>query len=765
MAADVDLDALRGFIDESNDSMQTIEADFIALENDPSSREIINRIFRPVHSLKGNSGFFGLTNINKFSHRLENLLDAARKGDLLISRDIIDTLLTGIDFLRKMLDRAVADPTDTVIRPEEQEFLAILERYRTEEVAGSIQSVIDLENLLHSYLDLGLSLQESSLIVNLLGQIAKANGAIRKLIADHAKPAEKSAFSADLLYCHEGRDYTAQLQPFGPVFDCLAAGKPVEQALLHRFSTSLQEVAALFKGNAELTREIDELATLRNFMDDLLMAGSDEFTASARRLLNRIMTAFERKHVSGDSQKLGEILMEQGLVTRDQIESALGKQKKIGELLLEEGALAKADLEKALTIQNKRVLDSHLKQGAPAESVKTIRIDQDKLDSFANSVGELFIGLDSVNYVRKLLEEAHAEFALLARFDSAVATLDERVERLHNNIMDIRRVPVKNLFQRFPRVVRQLAVSLGKEIKFRELGEETVIDKDLLEAIENPLVHILRNSVDHGLETPEVRKQSDKPAEGLLELTASSDENNVYITVRDDGRGIDPQKMKESAIQKGFLSRQEAEQLTENECINLIFKPGFSTAAKVSDVSGRGVGMDVVMAGLRASNGAIEVDSTVGSGTTVRLIIPLTKTLVTKDAMIAEAGGQRYVIPSDDITTVIETENIIPLLAADNCIAYDNAILRLIDLNLFFYPSQRTGADRPEGRQVILVCKEHRIALRVDHIVSYQKVVAKEFRAGYRHLRQIAGVCGYTILGNEDIILIVDVKEVAEQGS
>ncbi|MEW6500964.1 MAG: ATP-binding protein [Thermodesulfobacteriota bacterium] len=764
MAGDVDLDALRGFIDESNDSMQTIEADFIELESDPSSPEIINRIFRPVHSLKGNSGFFGLTNINKFSHRLENLLDAARKGELVVSREIIDVLLAGIDYLRKMLDRAAADPSDTALRPEEQEFLTTLERYKPQEMAGSIQSVLDLENLLHSYLDQGLTLQESSLIANLLGQIAKANDGIRKLLAERAKPAEKSAFSPDLLYLHEGRDYTEQLCPFGQVFESLAAGKAVEAKTLDHFAASLQTVATLFKGRAELAKEIDELTSLRNFMDDELMAANGEFTTSARRLLNRIMTAFERRHKSGDSQKLGEILMEQGLVSKEQIDAALGKQKKIGELLVEEGSLAKEDLEKALTIQNKRVLDSHLKQCTPAaEGMKTIRIDQDKLDSFANSVGELFIGLDSVNYVRKLLEEAQTDFATLARFDSAVATLDERVDRLHNNIMSIRRVPVKNLFQRFPRVIRQLAASLGKNIKFTMAGEETVIDKDLLETIENPLVHILRNSVDHGLELPAERKTGGKPDEGLLTLTASSDENNVYITIEDDGHGIDPQKMKEVAVRKGFLTRQQAEQLSESELVNLIFKPGFSSAEKVSDVSGRGVGMDVVMAGLRASNGSILVDSTVGRGTTVRLTIPLTKTLVTKDAMIAEAGDQKYVIPSDDITTVIETDNIIPLLAQDDCIAYDGAILRLIDLHHFFYPGPAEPHHRQE-RQVIVVCAHHQIALRVDHIISHQKVVAKDFAAGYRRLRNIEGVGGYTILGNEEIILIVDVKRVAEQG-
>ena len=328
--------------------------------------------------------------------------------------------------------------------------------------------------------------------------------------------------------------------------------------------------------------------------------------------------------------------------------------------------------------------------------------------------------------------------------------------------MGIRRVPVKSLFQRFPRVIRQLSNSLGKDIKFVMKGEETVIDKDLLETIENPLVHILRNSLDHGLEPPEVRKQKGKPEQGLLEIKAGSDDHNIYLTIKDDGRGIDPQKMKQIAIKKQFLSELEVEKLTDKELVNLIFKPGFSSAEQVSDVSGRGVGMDVVMAGLKASEGVIHVDSTVDAGTTVTLTIPMTKTLVTKEAMIAEAGGQRYVIPSDDITTVIETENIIPLLDEEKCIAYDGSILRLIELDSFFYPETPSSLDG-KGQHFIIVCQEHRVALRVDHIVTHQKVVAKEFTGNFRQLKRVAGINGYTILGNEDILLIVDVKNVAEQ--
>ena len=313
-------------------------------------------------------------------------------------------------------------------------------------------------------------------------------------------------------------------------------------------------------------------------------------------------------------------------------------------------------------------------------------------------------------------------------------------------------------------MVRQLSTSLCKEVHFTINGEETVIDKDLLEKIENPLVHILRNSLDHGLEAPEGRKKSGKPEQGSLTLQARADENNVYIIIEDDGLGIDPRKMKEVALNKGFMTSEELERLSDMELINLVFKPGFSSAEKVSEVSGRGVGMDVVMSGLKECNGTIQLDSTIGKGTTVSLTVPLTKTLVTKDAMLAESGAETYAIPSDEITTVIETENIIPLLAENNCIAYDGAILRLVELNTFFYPKASSTLADPSSKLVV-VCKPHGIGLLVDRILSHQKIVAKEFGDGYKKLQKINGICGYTIMGNDDIILIADIKEIAEHAA
>lgn len=760
MQYDVDPDALRGFIDESNASLQEIEADFIALEKDPGNAELINRIFRPVHSLKGNSGFFGLTNINKFAHRLENLLDACRKGEIHINKKNIDILLAGVEHLQAMLDRAQTNPAEVSFLPEEKTFLARIEAAQPVAPTGSIQSVITLENLLNEFLDLGQDIHAQPLISGLLDQIEKTNIDLASILADKKHTGPRSAFSPACKYFLGDMDFTGQIAQFGLVIEHLENKKSLSKELLLAFAKALAQVSEALQGREAIAGVLDELLAMRNFLDDGLMVASSEYNTLCRNLLNSVIFCFEAKAKTGGT-RLGEILIEQQLVSEAQVSSALSQQKKIGELLVAQGVIQETDLKKALAIQEKRTLDAHIKETKTGEQTKTIRIDQSRLDNFANSVGGLYISLDSLNFLKGQLEADLNNFDLVSRFDGITHALDEQLEKLHASIMSIRRVPIKLLFQRFPKVVRQLSTSLSKDVCFTITGEETIIDKDLLEKIENPLVHILRNSLDHGLETPGERKKSGKQEQGGLTLNARADENNVYITVQDDGCGIDPRKMKEIAMAKGIMPAHELDGLSDHELINLVFRPGFSSAEKVSEVSGRGVGMDVVMSGLRECNGSIRLDSTVGKGTTVSLTVPLTKTLVTMDAMLARSGDETYAIPSDEITTVIETENIIPLLAENHCIAYDGAILRLVELNTFFYPEASPGLVNTRNK-IVVVCKSHGVGLLVDRILSHQKIVAKEFGEGHKKFQKIIGICGYTIMGNDDIFLIADIKEIAE---
>jgi two-component system chemotaxis sensor kinase CheA len=765
MRNEMDIRALQGFLDESNDSLQGIETSFIELENDPANLEIINKIFRPVHSLKGNSGFFGLTNINKFAHRLENLLDTIRKGELLVSKKIVDILLNGVDYLQKMLDRAADDPEDIVLRPEEEAFLATVEECRPEEkAAGTVQSLLSLQQLLEEAMGLGLKIQGNSLLTNLFGQMEKANHELAQFIKASKKAASENVFRAGASYFLGGEDFTHRLKPLAQVLESLRDKKVVTGELATDVVKALQEISATAQGNGDLGEYLDDVTAMANFIDDELMASSDEFYASISHAIQSVLNHFEvRGGVDGGGERLGEILLEQALISPKDLAEALEKQKKVGEILLEEGKLTPEDLKNGLEIQGARAIKA---QGQAArkehEAGKTIRIDQSQLDNFANYVGELFIALDSFNYLRKQMDAAEIQDAIISRFTSTTQSLDELVDKLQESVMGIRKVPVITLFQRFPRVIRELSGILGKDIDFKVQGEETVIDKDLLEKIENPLVHLLRNSVDHGIEIPEIRRAQGKPEKGALELKASVDENYVYLAINDDGAGIDPEKMKKVALKKGFLSEGEVAGLTEKELINLVFRPGFSSAEKVSDVSGRGVGMDVVLSGLKECNGIIQVDSVVNRGTSIKITIPLTKTLVAKDAMIVEVAGRVYAIPSDSITASIkaEKEGWTQLYTEEQSFIYDGSVLQVLDLGSFFYPDLAVGTPPEEQKQVLIVCLEEKLALLVDQVLNHQKIVVKDFSGGYARLHDIKGVSGYTILGNEEVVLILDIQKI-----
>lgn len=756
-----DRDALQGFLDESNESLMGIEKDFIELEHDPGNMEIINRIFRPVHSLKGNSGFFALNNINKFAHRLENLLDFTRQGEIIVCTEVIDVLLRGVEYLQEMLDRAQVDPTDTAISEVEELFLGEVESFQPQAAEGSVESIITLKELLAEFLDRGLSIREHTIISGLLDQIAKANIEIEKLLSSQTPATIESLYHPDSFYFRNDIDFTKPISCLAKVASDLNSQKTISNSLFVAFQEAFAIITECLKEDTNISCHLDTIACRRNFLDDCLMLACHDFTQPLQEAINAVISCFETIPKSDrESQKIGDILVEQEAVNRNQVDMALGKQKKIGELLIEEGAISGTQLQDALTIQDRRILNTNLQKNKSCEGAKTIRIDQRKLDHFADAVGGLYINLDSINYLKKQLEEADVNLDLRTRFDNTAHGLDAQLEQLHTAIMGIRRIPVRTLFQRFPKVIRQLSTTLGKDILFAMQGEETVIDKDLLEKIENPLVHILRNSIDHGLELPEEREQNNKQGQGNLTLSARADETTIHITIKDDGKGIDPAQMKKTAVAKGFLSKAEADALSDQELINLIFKPGFSSAEKISDVSGRGVGMDVVISALKECNGSINVDSLIGEGTTVAIAIPLSKTLVTKDALITKAGDEVYIIPTDDVTAVIESENIIAMLSQENCISYEDELLRLIDLNKYFYP-QAQEASLDHNNKNIVICRDTKVGLIVDEILNNQKIVVKEFPEGYRTIREIEGVSGYTIMGNEEINLIVDVMGVS----
>ena len=656
----VDHEALHEFIDESLEALESVEGGFIKLEKDPGNSEIINAIFRPIHSIKGSSGFFGLTNINKFSHRLENLLDQVRRGELELQRELVDILLQGVETLEQMLLRIRQDPAATTFSPEDELLLLEVENYCPAPVGGTIKTLIELQQLLQDAVAGGVDIYSLGPVGELLNKIERAKGKIAALLS----------------------------------------------------AATSQNAAADSPGRSE--------------------------------------------------DRLGDILVAQQKISREQLDLALSKQKKLGEILMAEGTISPTDLQRAVEQQTSK-LTTFSGGGKTEAADKTIRISQAKIDQFAESIGELFINLDSFNYLKKLLESSETSYELMAKFTGTVSTFDDMVSELHDSVMEIRKVPFNTLVQRFPKVVRQLAASVKKDIDLVVRGEETVIDKDLIEKIENPLVHILRNSIDHGVEPPERRLALGKKRQGLIEISARVDEDFAYITIGDDGAGISPEKMKQVALKKGLAPPEELERYSDNQLINLIFAPGFSSAEKVSDISGRGVGMDVVLSGLRECNGEIDVNSTINRGTTISLKIPLTKTLVAKDAMIIQVAEHLFAIDSRDIDTTIEANvRINELVGEQRTIQVNGKPHRVIDLRGLFFPDEDPKREVGQPPRVFVVSDSLRLALLADQVLSHQKIVVKDFRKSYAKLRTIRGISGYSILGNQDIALIIDFKGLAK---
>lgn len=762
MESQKNIDVLHSFLEESNESLEGIENAFIRLENDPSNMEIIDEIFRPVHSLKGNSGFFDLTNINKFSHRLENLIDFIRHDKLSVNREIIDVLLTGVDFLQKMLDRAYEDPSDVELRPDEEVFLIDrVDKFKPSETAGTLQSALDLQSLLNEASDLGIDLEQNALISKVLNQLEKVNDELRGLITTQKEVAGICVFPEDKQYFYEGNEYSENLKVFNSVYLDLQLKRRIPEDLLNNYLESILLLHEAFHGKKGTERIFRTLKAMSNFFDDQLLVESDEFCDDIGELLKDLQAFFEIKEIPGRAVKsVGEILVDQDKITDEQLSSALDNQKKIGEILVQEGAVDKKDVNEALAIQNKQILS---KEKSGREMTKTIRIDQHKLDDFANSVGELFINIDSFSFLKKQLDENEVDFEISSRFASTISSMDDRVTKLQENIMNIRKVPIDRLFQRLPKIVRQLSNSVGKDIQFVLSGEDTVIDKDLIEKIENPIVHMLRNAIDHGIEDGDTRRKKGKDPRGTIGLSANVDEYYIHLSIIDDGGGIDPQKMKLIALKNNFMPASELDYLTDKELVNLIFKAGFSTAETISDISGRGVGMDVVLSSINECNGTVDVDSSIDEGTTVSIRIPLTKTLVTKDALIIESSGQFFAIPSDEITTTLYADvNFGSILSKEKIVSYNDTTHNVICLNNFFY-SLNKKQDEKKDDQVLVVCSNFKAAFLVDRMFNHQKIVLKNFTRGLKQFGDVPGISGYTLLGNEDIVLVVDIEDVVKQ--
>ncbi|MEY4528714.1 MAG: chemotaxis sensory histidine kinase [Nitrospirota bacterium] len=613
---------LNDFLTETTEMIDGLDQKFVELETQPDNKDLLNEIFRAMHSMKGSAGFLGFNHLVDVTHRAESILNKLRQGEMAVVPEIITVILETVDTVKLIMSDIRAKGTDVNIPVE------AMAKKLDDVLAGNIGA---------------------------------------------SAPAPAAA-------------------PVMPTASQTPATAPVPPA-----------------------------------------------TAPA---------------TEAPAPQLGEILVNEGLATKEQVFDALTAQSKqgdakqpLGELLIQAKAITEKALDQALQKQEKP---------AKGEEDATIRVETRRLDSVMNLVGELVLGRNRLIKIGGVLEQTHETDPQVRALSETLTQLNLVTTDLQLAVMKTRMLPIKKVMAKLPRMVRDLSSKLGKQVRLETHGEETELDKSVADEIGDPLVHLVRNAIDHGIEMPTERHAANKPTEGILRIAASQEGNSIVIRIQDDGKGIALSKIKAKALSKGLISEAELAGMEPREVVNLIFLPGFSTAEKVTDVSGRGVGMDVVRTNIRKMNGTVEIESEEGKGSLITIKLPLTIAII--QALMVEVERATFAIP---LSSVIEAVRIskseIKTINGREVLHLRDRVLPLIRLaKEFEIPTEQ---ERDRFYVVVAALGDRRIGVVVDELRSQEEVVIKSI---WDYLDSIKGISGATITGEGKVVLILDISELVE---
>jgi two-component system, chemotaxis family, sensor kinase CheA len=574
------------FITESSELMDHVIQDIVTIEQS-QDEEMINGIFRAVHTIKGTSSFLGFNSLSELAHKAEDVLGSVRKGEMTIDQETADILLESFDLIKMIID--------------------------------------DI----------------------------RSNG--------------------------------TEKQNTAPV---------------------IEKLKGLMEGNKEKPAAPVE-----------------------------------------EKKKIGEILLEEKILTKSELDDVLKKQKKdkdkkVGEIVVEEKLATEGQVKNVLT-----------KQKTPNKEEQSIRIDVKKLDELMNLVGELVLGKNRLILVNSLAKKEDTNEVVFDNLADITNYIEAITNELQLSVMRARLVPISKVFNKIPRMVRDLCGEFKKDIELKVEGEETELDRSLIEALVDPMVHIIRNSVDHGIEIPDEREKKGKSRKGLLSIKAYNEGNHVIIDIFDDGKGINLQAVKDKVKEKGLMTESELASLSQKEAMNLVFIPGLSTAQKVSSVSGRGVGMDVVKTNIEKMNGQATIDSEEGQWTKLTIKLPLT--LAIMRALIVRVEDELFAIPLNTVTELVKLkEGLIKTVDKNEVMVLRKAVIPLVDLLRTF---SITKEEKKDGYVIICNIGEKTVGIKVHSVVGQEEVVIKPLG---EFLKNIKGISGATIRGDGKVILILDIPSV-----
>lgn len=693
------------FFEEAAEHLTTIEDGLLQLEQRPQDLDLLNRIFRAAHSIKGNSGMFGLTTVGQFTHKMESLLDRLRNGQMSVTLAIADLLLRSTDCLKGLIDASKGGPAvdDAVVHQVEGEL---------EASQGSSSSS---------------------------EQPATATVSTASSTAQSAPHRYRIAWTPPEWIFQRGLDpvrMIKELETLGTI-----VSRSLDLSRLPDFD-AMDPESCYFSWVFEL-ETLKEQPVIESVFD---FVRADSHLTIDKHPVAPAANAFPQE--ADEPKPLGQILVESGVVSQESLNKALASQKRLGEILVEQQAATPQQITQALQKQQQAEVITQNKKGVDGTS---IRVETGKIDKLINLVGELVI-------TQSMLSSLGARFEMsqLPLLLERMGQLEGNTRELQERVMAIRMLPIGQVFNRFPRLVRDLSSKNGKKIQLVMSGEETELDKTVIESIGDPLTHLVRNSADHGLEPPDERTAAGKPEQGTIRMNAFHEGGNICITVEDDGRGLNKEKILAKAITQGLIS--ESDKLPDEQIWTLIFRPGFSTADKVTDVSGRGVGMDVVRRNIEELGGAVSIRTAPGKGTTFSLKLPLTLAII--EGMIVRVGKELYIIPLVSIVESIQPKDCTrrALMGQAEMVSVRGSFHPVVRL----YEAFGNEADYTDMAKAILVIVEsegERVALMVDELVGQQQVVIKSLD---KNFRKVDGIAGATILGDGTVGFILDIRGLLE---
>ncbi len=696
-----DDETLQIFFSETEELLKLAEESLLALESTPESASDIEQLFRSVHTLKSGAGMVGYTSISDYAHLVENLLERVRSGKLAVTKNLITLLLGSIDFIRSMVDsvsqgEAEADPEVLNERKDQ------IKRYL------GIDGISSLER-------------------------EEPEPPVKEAPKEPAQ--EFSFYKIDLKFrkefFHSGQDPLlillglSELGEFVEVVPDLSELPDFEDFSMYDLYISWQIII-----KTEMSYEA---------IEDVFMFVKDDNEIRIEDITERYREGID---IELAGKKLGEVLVEKGSITEEVLSDALKKQKMLGEILVEDGKIQPEDLEKVVAKQE---------ESRAVYRKTTLRVDVEKIHSLVNLAEETGIGLSKV----QALFEKYAgpgQMEITEEMENLVKVNQEFQER----VARVRMFPLEGTFRRFQRMARDLALEQNKQIKVILTGLDTELDKEVIEHTTDPLKHLVRNCIDHGLETPEEREAKGKPPTGIIEFKAYQRAGKIFVEIRDDGKGIDFTGIQRKAIEKGWIEPDQV--LSKEALLGFMFKPGFSTSSKVTEVSGRGVGMDVVKTQLDQLGGTIDTHTEKDKGTTFTLCLPLTSALM--EVLHVMVRGISYLVPLQSVVGTEKFDNklVKSFGARERVYPFRGDYLPLADMTKIL----DIGMPSANGNSTALVFIDtgrKAFGIPVDEVLKPQQIIVKTLEKNYRSVK---GLAGATILGDGSVSLVLDLLGLEE---